>query len=108
MTCANMYFVVQDLLIDRVVNLSAILCGGVGCAAGMAAGVLLGGGACVPAGAISGCVAGWLAGGAMAGILSSGTKTLLALWAENPEPLRRYRPDIHQELEARILAKLGC
>lgn len=55
---------------------------------------------------VIGLFAGLIAGGTSMGILSSGTKTILALWAEDPEPLRRARPDMHSEFEQRILGKL--
>merc|ERR1719382_1110375 len=41
MTCANVHFIVQDMLIDAVVNLGAILCGLVGLAAGAGVGSLV-------------------------------------------------------------------
>lgn len=108
MTCANLFYVVQDLLIDSVVNLGALLCMLVGAAAGAGTGTALGATPCVVAGAVIGGWSGLLAGGAAAGILSSGAKTILVLWAENPEPLQRMQPRIHEECEARILAKLDA
>jgi len=106
MTCANLLFVVQDLLIDSVVSLGALLCGLVGAGVGAATGAAFGATPCIVAGAVIGLWSGLLAGGSAAGILSSGTKTILVLWAENPEPLRRMEPTIHQEFETRIMGKL--
>jgi len=106
MTCANLFFVVQDLLINSVVNLGALFCGIVGCAVGAGTGFALGAHIHAISGAVIGLWAGLLAGGSAAGIISSGTKTLLVLWAEDPEPLRLSRPEIHHELENRILVKL--
>jgi len=106
MTCANVYFVVQDLLINSVVNLGALFSGAVGCAAGAGAGLALDGKQAAVGGGIIGLWAGLIAGGSAVGVLSSGTKTILALWAENPEPLQRRRPEIHAEFESRILGRL--
>jgi len=103
MTCANAYAVVQDLLINSVVSLGALLCGLVGCGVGAFTGwqctrlqavIVTGGGGGFIFGSVAGCAA--------ASILSSGTKTILALWAENPEPLKRNHPDIHQAFENRV------
>merc|ERR1719188_1257394 len=58
-TCANLYFVIQDLLINSVVSLCAILCAAAG------------GGPCTIAGAVVGLISGLLFGGATAGILTS-------------------------------------
>jgi len=107
-TCSNLEFILQDLLVNSVVTLGALLCGAGGCAAGALAGLALGTGtAYVIAGAVIGLWAGLVSGGSAAGIISSGTKTILLLWAEDPEPLRRSFPEIHQEFENRIVTKLG-
>mmetsp|Transcript_19162 Transcript_19162/g.55592 ORF Transcript_19162/g.55592 Transcript_19162/m.55592 type:complete len:551 (-) Transcript_19162:105-1757(-) len=106
-TCSNVEYIIQDLLINSVVSLGALLCGAVGAAVGAAAGCAMQGGELAAAGAIIGLFAGLLSGGAAIGVLSSGTKTILALWAEDPEPLRRARPDMHEEFEQRILGKLS-
>eukprot|EP00440_Ansanella_granifera_P032124 gb/GFBE01034866.1/.p1 GENE.gb/GFBE01034866.1/~~gb/GFBE01034866.1/.p1 ORF type:complete len:562 (+),score=106.88 gb/GFBE01034866.1/:1-1686(+) len=108
MTCSHLEFILQDLLVNTVVNLGALLCGAVGCAAGAATGFAMGAGTgSVVAGAVIGLWAGLMSGGAAAGIISSGTKTILALWAEDPEPLRRNFPEIHQEFESRIVSRLA-
>merc|ERR1719401_1470710 len=106
MTCANLMFVVQDLLIDSVVFLGALLCGVLGGGAGALVGATFGAPELILAGAVIGLWTGLMAGGSAAGILSSGTKTILVLWAEDPEPLRRMEPTIHQEFETRIMGKL--
>merc|ERR1719444_130966 len=106
MTCANVYFVVQDLLINSVVNLGALFSGAVGCAAGAGTGFAVDGQQVAVAGGIIGLWAGLIAGGSAVGVLSSGTKTILALWAENPVPLQQRRPEIHAEFENRILGRL--
>eukprot|EP00928_Gymnodinium_smaydae_P064885 TRINITY_DN48120_c0_g1_i1.p1 TRINITY_DN48120_c0_g1~~TRINITY_DN48120_c0_g1_i1.p1 ORF type:complete len:631 (+),score=117.36 TRINITY_DN48120_c0_g1_i1:136-1893(+) len=109
MTCANLHYVVQDLLVDMVVSLGALLCGVVGCASGSLAGLALASGSrqAAVAGAVIGLWAGIVAGGTAVGILSSGTKTILALWAEDPEPLRRARPEVHEDFETLICARLA-
>jgi len=107
MTCANLLYVVQDLLVNAVVNLGAVLCGLVGGGVGAAVGFAASGADAALSGGIAGLLAGLLAGGAAAGIISSGTKAILVLWAENPAPLEASHPDAHRELEARIYGKLG-
>jgi len=106
-TCANLLYVIQDLLINSVVSLGALLCAAVGCGVGAATGFVTGRGIGAIGGAVIGFFAGLMAGGSAAGVLTSGTKTLLAMWAENPEPFRRAYPQIHSEFEQRILGKIG-
>jgi hypothetical protein len=105
-TCANVLYIIQDLLINSVVNLAALLCAAVGCGVGAGTGFALGGNTAAASGAVIGFLAGLMAGGAAAGVLTSGAKTLLAMWAEDSEPLQKAHPDIHAEFEHRILAKL--
>lgn len=108
MTCSNLELILQDLLVNSVVSLGALLCGAVGCAAGAGAGFAIGAGAGhVIAGAVIGLWAGLVSGSAAAAIISSGTKSILVLWAEDPEPLLRNFPEIHEEFESRILTKLA-
>merc|ERR1712232_1262911 len=104
MTCANIKYILKDLLLDSVVLLGTILCGLVGAAVGAGVAFATGDDAMsITAGAVIGLWAGCLAGGSAAGIISSGTKTILALWAEDPEPLRLTHPETHYEFEARIV-----
>merc|ERR1712232_1140460 len=104
MTCANIKYILKVLLLDSVVLLGAILCGLVGAAVGAGVAFATGDDAMsITAGAVIGLWAGCLAGGSAAGIISSGTKTILALWAEDPEPLRLTHPETHYEFEARIV-----
>jgi len=108
MTCSSLELILQDLLVNSVVSLGALLCGAVGCAAGAGAGFAVGAGSGhVIAGAVIGLWAGLVSGSAAAAIISSGTKSILVLWAEDPEPLRRNFPEIHKEFENRILTKLA-
>merc|ERR1712187_385433 len=57
-TCASLEYVCQDLLINSVVNLGALVCGGAGCVAGAVVGLAFGGGSKVLAGPLIGLVAG--------------------------------------------------
>lgn len=107
MTCANLLYVVQDLLVDSVVNLGAVLCGLVGGGVGAGVGFAISGAEAALSGGVTGFLAGLLAGGAAAGVISSGTKAILVLWAESPAPLEAAHPDVHREFEARIYGKLG-
>lgn len=107
LTCSSLEYILQDLMVNSVVSLGALLCGAIGCAAGALAGLALGDTSATPAiGGLIGLWAGLLAGGSAAGIISSGTKTILALWAESPEQLRQSHPEVHAELEQRILSRL--
>jgi hypothetical protein len=106
-TCANMLYILQDLLINSVVNLGALLCAAVGCGVGAGAGFAMGASNAAASGAVIGFFASLMAGGAAAGVVTSGAKTLLAMWAENPEPLQQAHPDINAEFEHRILAKIN-
>jgi hypothetical protein len=105
-TCANIEYILSDLLLNSVVNLGTLLCGCTGAAAGAGAGYLAGDATSAAVGAILGLICGIVAGGAAVGIISSGVKTILACWAEDPEPLRRTHPEVHAEFEGRIMAKL--
>jgi len=107
-TCANLQYVIADLLLDSVVNLGTLLCAAAGALASAACGFALAGGAAAGMGALLGFIIGFAAGGAAVGIISSGVKTILACWAEDPEPLRRAHPEVHDEFENRILTKLGA
>eukprot|EP00933_Yihiella_yeosuensis_P050536 TRINITY_DN48342_c0_g1_i1.p1 TRINITY_DN48342_c0_g1~~TRINITY_DN48342_c0_g1_i1.p1 ORF type:complete len:571 (-),score=120.13 TRINITY_DN48342_c0_g1_i1:353-2065(-) len=108
MTCSNIQYIIQALLVNTVVSLGALLCGIIGAAVGAGAGAAMGGSELALAGGAIGLFAGFIAGGTAAGIISSGTKTILALWAENPEPLRFTHPEIHMEFESRIIDGLNA
>lgn len=105
-TCANLQYIISDLLLNSVVNLGTLLCGCTGAAAAAGAGYLAGDGTSAAVGALLGLIIGVVAGGAAVGIISSGVKTILACWAEDPEPLRQSHPEVHAEFESRIMAKL--
>lgn len=110
-TCANIDYILRDLLLNSLISTGAILCGIVGGAVGAGTGfavkaALANNNDAVILGAVIGALAGLMAGGSAAGIIGSGTKTIMVLWAEDPEPLRLAHPETHQEFEARIAAKI--
>mmetsp|Transcript_15406 Transcript_15406/g.35012 ORF Transcript_15406/g.35012 Transcript_15406/m.35012 type:complete len:351 (-) Transcript_15406:3-1055(-) len=107
-SCANIVYIVQDLLLDSVVNLGALLCGMAGALGGGAAGYGMagfesGGEMMVIVGLVIGLFAGLVAGGSAIGIFSSGVKTILSCWAERPESLQETHPHIHAEFENKIM-----
>uniref|UniRef100_A0A6U6KYM8 Choline transporter-like protein n=1 Tax=Zooxanthella nutricula TaxID=1333877 RepID=A0A6U6KYM8_9DINO len=104
LTCANVKYIVQDLFIDSVAFFGALLCSLVG----MGAGALVGwsfNSLALWAGGFIGFLSGLMAGSAATSILSSGAKTILALWAEDTAPLRLHRPEVHKEFEQRIFTR---
>jgi len=102
-SCANLTYIIKDLLLDSVVNLGSLLCAGTGALSGGIVGYAAGSTVKLLAGAIVGFLTGMIAGGSCVGIFASGVKTMLALWAEDPSHLQRSHPDIHAELEAKIM-----
>jgi hypothetical protein len=106
-TCANLQYILSDLLLDSVVNLGSFVCAALAAGAGALYAFGLGkNSTAIIWCAVIGLWSGVVAGGSAVGIISSGAKTILALWAEDPEPLRYHRPGIHAEFESRILAKM--
>jgi len=87
-TCANIHLIWQDLLVNYVVLLGSLVCGVAGLLGGAVVGSLVDGGLGLGAGAITGLFAGFAAGSATMAIFSSGTKTILTCWAEDPERLK--------------------
>jgi len=104
-TCANMEFVIRDLLLNSVVTLGSLMCGAFGTAAGGAVGYAMGSAEKALAGVIIGLCAGFVSGGTAVGIISSGVKTIMALWAEDPGPLMKSHPEVHKEFHERILGR---
>lgn len=108
-TSANVQLIYSDMLIGAVVTLGAFFCMLVG--SGVAAGVaywigVVGERALMASvGAVLGAVGGLLAGGSSMSIFSSGTKTLLSAWAEDPRPLQEMHPEIHEMFCERIVNK---
>uniref|UniRef100_A0A7S2NBV0 H(+)-exporting diphosphatase n=1 Tax=Zooxanthella nutricula TaxID=1333877 RepID=A0A7S2NBV0_9DINO len=106
MTCANAHYILSDLLINKVVGLGAVICALFGCLISVVTARCYTHDPNVSfASGFGGFSFGFSAGLAATGILSSGAKTILALWAENPEPLKRNHPEINQEFEQRIAAQ---
>jgi hypothetical protein len=106
-TCANLQYILSDLLLDSVVNMGTFVCAVLGAGAGALVAVLMNTSSpAIAWGAVVGFLSGMVAGGSAVGIISSGTKTILACWAEDPEPLRQTHSEIHAEFESRILSKL--
>jgi len=94
MTCANMSYIVRDLLLNSLVNLGAFLCCCVGALVGAATGYVMGGATPAAFGGVIGFFAGIVCGTAGVGIISSGVKTILASWADSPGPLSKTNPKI--------------
>jgi hypothetical protein len=109
-TCANLQYILSDLLLGNVAGLGALLCGVVGAAVGGVTGYFLepswafmAACWCAAFGLFAGCVA----GAAAMSILSSGIKAILAAWADNPQPLMESHPEVHDEFQHRIGDKLS-
>lgn len=107
MSCANLVYVLKDLLLNAVVNFGSILCGVAGAVVGAGVGWSFGGDDNLKAiaGALVGFWGGVLAGGSAVGMFSSGVKTVLVLWAERPDELQQTHPEIHRQFEEKIMAQ---
>jgi len=101
-SCANLIFILQDLLLDSVVTFGALLCGAAGALVSGGAGYALGSATKAAVCTIIGLWAGLVAGGSCVGMFSSGVKTILALWAESPDTLQQTHPEIHCEFAEKI------
>lgn len=106
-TCANIEYLLRDLLLNSVVSLGALLCAAAGASSGAAIGYAMGSGKKAAFGVIIGWLSGLIAGGTAVNIISSGVKTILVLWAEDPSDLQRSHPEIHAEFEERIVGNIG-
>jgi len=110
LTCANVNYIVEDLLLNSLVVMGSLFCAAVGAVSGASAGAALCAtgkvGVAASAGAGLGFVTGLLAGGNSLGVYSSGVKTILACWADNPDSLMNSHPEIHKEFVSRIQGKL--
>jgi len=100
MSASRVGCVAGDLMIDSVVCIGMSLCSLAGLAAGAGAAFATSGAGGVAEGAVIGALAGLAACSPILGVLTSGTRTVLALWAEDPEPLRAARPEMHAEFDA--------
>mmetsp|Transcript_8470 Transcript_8470/g.26365 ORF Transcript_8470/g.26365 Transcript_8470/m.26365 type:complete len:549 (+) Transcript_8470:85-1731(+) len=103
MTCSNMKYVVADLLLNSIVSLGGLVCG---LLAALCAGITeyaLGGGAerslfCLAIGLVIGLPIGMTS----LSTISSGTKTVLACFADDPEPLQVTHSFIASEFNTKI------
>jgi uncharacterized membrane-anchored protein YitT (DUF2179 family) len=106
-SCANISYIMQDLLLDSVVSMGSLICAGVGACVGALVGWGLGGAERLLAGVIVGLFSGIVCGATAIGVISSGVKTILSLWAESPDELVRARPELHKEFHERMMGKFG-
>eukprot|EP00928_Gymnodinium_smaydae_P000608 TRINITY_DN1022_c0_g1_i1.p2 TRINITY_DN1022_c0_g1~~TRINITY_DN1022_c0_g1_i1.p2 ORF type:complete len:560 (-),score=126.45 TRINITY_DN1022_c0_g1_i1:164-1681(-) len=106
MTCANVKYVLSDLLLNSVVNMGAMVVALVTAGTSATAGYFMDGPVAAAIGGVLGFLIGIISGSAALGIINSGVKTLLACWAEDPRPLEESHPDIHQEFSERLKANL--
>lgn len=108
LTLGNMQFVLSDLLIDSVSSMASLLC----FAAGVGFGIL--GNASnwdtndgVAAGAMLGLIPAIMIAGTAGNVISAGSKTILASWAEDSECLAKHRPDLHQAFHEKMVHKFN-
>jgi hypothetical protein len=117
-TCANLKYIISDLLLNSLVSMGALLCGLVGGLCGVVAAFVMGGQEMadsragekeimLAAGGICGLSVGVMAGTAALNVISSGVKTILVCWAEMPEKLGASHPGINQEFCDRIAGNRG-
>jgi hypothetical protein len=104
--CANVQYIVEDLLLSSLASFSGIVCGLAGGLVAAATGWALGGASTALVGGGIGAMIGMIAGSAAPGGVSCGIMTVLVCWAEDPLPLIESRPDVHLELESKILGRL--
>jgi len=108
-TCAYIDYIVSDLLLNSVVNMGALLCGASGALAGAVIGFGMGGGLKAMIGSLVGLWCGILAGGAAVGMITSGAKTILTLWAESSDGVRANFPELNElskEFSDRIQSRM--
>mmetsp|Transcript_83515 Transcript_83515/g.165762 ORF Transcript_83515/g.165762 Transcript_83515/m.165762 type:complete len:498 (+) Transcript_83515:58-1551(+) len=104
--CANVQYIMEDLLLSSLALLSGIVCSLAGGFVAASTGWALGGASAALVGGSIGVMIGMIAGAAALGGVSSGIMTVLVCWAEDPLPLIESHPDVHLELESKILGRL--
>jgi len=87
-TCANVDRIWEELLVDRVAFHGSLVCGVSGMVGGAAVGSWFDGTVGCSVGTLTGFAAGFAVACASMAVLSSGTKTFLTCWAEDPERLK--------------------
>lgn len=101
-TCANLPYIIRDLLLNSLVTLGSFICALAGAACGAGAGYVLDSSNAAIMGGVLGFFVGLIAGFAAIGVINSGIKTILMCWAEDPRPLQNTHPDIHDAFMERI------
>lgn len=108
LTWGNIQFILSDLLIDSVGLMATLMC----FAAGLGMGIL--GNAQnwdddngMAVGAILGLVPAMMISTAAGNVITAGSKTILASWAENPDALAEHRPDLHQAFHEKMVYKFN-
>lgn len=114
-TCANLSFIITDLLVNMVRNLGAFFCATLAGAAGAATGAVIGHyctisespifAVVIVVGGIAGFVAGILCGTTAMSLFNSGVKTILVCWSEDANPLASTNPELHHAFCDKIKGK---
>eukprot|EP00405_Crypthecodinium_cohnii_P021487 CAMPEP_0206484824 /NCGR_PEP_ID=MMETSP0324_2-20121206/40183_1 /ASSEMBLY_ACC=CAM_ASM_000836 /TAXON_ID=2866 /ORGANISM="Crypthecodinium cohnii, Strain Seligo" /LENGTH=536 /DNA_ID=CAMNT_0053963003 /DNA_START=70 /DNA_END=1680 /DNA_ORIENTATION=- len=106
--CSNSGLILADLLLGSVTSCGTLFCGFIGAIAGGLAGLAFG-----PSGAYLwaasgtiGFILGSIIGRAALDPIQTGTKTIISLWAEDPNPLMEFDHDMHNEFESKIQSKM--
>eukprot|EP00932_Pfiesteria_piscicida_P004764 SRR837773.14669.p1 GENE.SRR837773.14669~~SRR837773.14669.p1 ORF type:complete len:285 (-),score=75.05 SRR837773.14669:106-867(-) len=95
LTCANIQYIFQDLLIGSVSSFGSLTVAGVACMATAAASYVMYGPEVAAGAAIFAFFVGMISGGTAVGIINSGSKTILTCWAEDPERLSHDHEETH-------------
>lgn len=104
MTCANVKYILSDLLLNSLVTMGTMMIAAVSTSAGAGFGYFTGGTLGAIWGAILGVVIGLMSGAAALGTINSGVKTILVCWADDPDKLAERHPELHAEFSMRLLA----
>jgi len=108
LTCANLKYIIADLLLNSLVSCGALLVASVCALVAAGLGFALGGALTAAYGAVTGLFIGAISGSAALGVINSGVKTILACWAEDSTPLSQTHPEIHDEFVTRIREGMGA
>merc|ERR1712086_981766 len=108
LTWGNMQFILSDLLIDSVGLMATLMC----FAAGVGMGIV--GNAAnwddengMAVGAILGLLPSIMIASAAGNVITAGSKTILASWAEHPDALAEHRPDLHRAFHEKMVHKFN-